>query len=142
VISSLFCGCSARFACEAVLTNRIITLVDEAKPMEPWFYDLEPPFPLDDDSQDKIDALNLAGRAIVTRMVEHIAVDENVPAEAITPQFADLAIDRARDAINAARNAGPAGRPTTDIEELAFRYMDAMRLWLRIYRAARDANTD
>ena len=117
-------------------------MVDEARPMEPWFYDLEPPFPLDDDSQDKIDALNSAGRAIVTRMVEHIAVDENVPAEAITPQFADLAIDRVRDAINAARNAGPAARPTTDIEELAFRYMDAMRLWLRIYRAARDTNTD
>jgi hypothetical protein len=119
-----------------------MTLVNEARPMEPWFYDLEPPFPLDDDSQDKIDALNSAGRAIVTRMVEHIAVDENVPAEAITPQFADLAIDRARDAINAARDAGPAGRPATDIEELAFRYMDAMRLWLRIYRAARDAKTD
>ncbi len=114
-------------------------MVDEANPMEPWFYDLEPPFPLDDDSQDKIDALNSAGRAIVTRMVEHIAVDENVPAEAITPQFADLAIDKVRDAINAARNAGPARRPNTDIEELAFRYMDAMRLWLRVYRAARDA---
>lgn len=119
-----------------------MTLVDAARPMEPWFYDLEPPFPLDDDSQDKIDALNSAGRAIVTRMVEHIAVDENVPAEAITPQFADLAIDKVRDAINAARDAGPTGRPTTDIEELAFRYMDAMRLWLRIYRAARDAKTD
>jgi hypothetical protein len=116
-----------------------MTLVDEAKPIEPWFFDLEPPFPLDEDSLDKIDALNSAGRAIVTRMIEHIAVDENVPTEAITPQFADLAIDRARDAIHTARNAGPAGRPATDIEELAYRYMDAMRLWLRIYRVARDA---
>ncbi len=127
-----------RLALKIPSQKRDDELVDEAKPMEPWFYDLEPPFPLDDDSQDKIDALNSAGRAIVTRMVEHIAVDENVPAEAITPQFADLAIDRARDAINAARNAGPSGRPTTDLEELAFRYIDAMRLCLRIYRAARD----
>jgi hypothetical protein len=108
--------------------------------MEPWFYDLEPPFPIDDeDDQAKITTLNNAGRAIVTRMVELIAVDENMAPEAITPEFADRAIDKARDAIHAARNAGPNRKPETDIEELAHRYMDAMRLWLRIYRAARDA---
>jgi hypothetical protein len=114
-------------------------LVDNAKPIEPWFFDLEPPFPLDEDDQEKIDTLNSAGRAIVQRMIEHIAVNENMPIESVTSEFADRAIDRARDAILAARNTGPNGKATTDIEELAFRYMDVMRLWLRIYRAARDA---
>ena len=108
-------------------------------PIEPWFFDLEAPCPLDDADQERISVLNAAGRAIVTRMVEHIAIDEDVPAEALTPGFADMAIDRARDAIHAARNAGPNARPKTDLEALAFRYMDAMSLWLRIYRAARDA---
>jgi hypothetical protein len=109
------------------------------RPIEPWFFDLDAPCQLNDEDQERINVLNAAGRAIVTRMVEHIAIDEDVPAEALTPGFADMAIDRARDAIHAARNAGPKARPKTDLEELAFRYMDAMRLWLRIYRAARDA---
>jgi hypothetical protein len=117
-------------------------LVDDAKPIEPWFFDLEPPFPLEEDDQAKIDTLNTAGRAIVRRMIEHIAVNENMPVESITSEFADRAIDRARDAIVAARNAGPSGKATTDIEELAFRYMEVMRLWLRIYRAARGAQSE
>jgi hypothetical protein len=114
-------------------------MADTDRPIEPWFFDLEAPCPLDDEDQERINVLNTAGRAIVTRMVEHIAIDEDVPAEALTPGFADMAIDRARDTIHAARNAGPKARPKTDLEELAFRYMDAMRLWLRIYRVARDA---
>jgi hypothetical protein len=104
--------------------------------MEPWFFDIEPPCALNDEDQARIDVLNAAGRTIVQRMVEHIAIDEDVPAEAITSSFADLAIDRVRDAINRARDASPGTRAKTDIEELAFRYMDAMRLWLRIYRQA------
>ena len=114
-------------------------MADIEKQVEPWFFEIEPPYPLDEDNQNRVNALNAAGRAIVTRMVEHIAIDEDVPAEAMTPDFADRAIDRARDAILTARNAGPKGRPKTDIEELAFKYMDAMRLWLRIYRMARGA---
>ncbi len=113
-------------------------VADDDKPMEPWFFELEPPFPLDDEDQARIETLNAAGRAIVQRMVEHIAIDEDVPAEAMTPDFADRAIDRTRDAIHAARNAGTRVRPKTDLEELAFKYMDAMRLWLRIYRMARE----
>jgi hypothetical protein len=107
--------------------------------MEPWFFEIEAPFPLDDEDRERITTLNAAGRAIVQRMVEHIAIDEDVPAEAMTPDFADRALDRARDAIHAARNTRPGVRPKTDLEELAFKYMDAMRLWLRIYRAAREA---
>ena len=114
-------------------------MADTDKPIEPWFFEIEPPFTLDDDNQERITALNAAGRAIVQRMVEHIAVDEDVPAEAMTPDFADRAIDRARDAILHARNARPGAKPGTDLEELAFKYMDAMRLWLRIYRVAREA---
>ena len=114
-------------------------MADSDKPIEPWFFELEAPCPLDDEDQARIDVLKAAGRAIVTRMVEHIAIDENVPVEAMTPGFADIALDRVRDAIHAARNAGPKTRAKTDLEELAFRYMDAMRLWLRIYRTARDA---
>jgi hypothetical protein len=113
-------------------------MADDTTPIEPWFFDLEAPCPLDDDDRERVKVLNAAGRAIVTRMVEHIAIDENVPAEAMTPAFADRAIDKVRDAIHAARNAGPTPRPKTDIEELAARYMEAMRLWLRIYRAARN----
>jgi hypothetical protein len=116
-----------------------LTIVaDDDKPIEPWFFEIEPPFPLDDEDQKRIDTLNAAGRAIVQRMVEHIAIDEDVPAEAMTPDFADRAIDRVRDAIHAARNARPGARPGTDLEELAFKYMDAIRLWLRIYRSARE----
>jgi hypothetical protein len=114
-------------------------MADQDTPIEPWFFDLEAPCALAEEDQDRVNVLNAAGRAIVTRMVEHIAIDENMPAEALTPDFADRAIDRARDAIHAARNAGPGARPQTDLEELAFRYMDAMRLWARIYRAARAA---
>jgi len=110
----------------------------DAKPIEPWFFDFEPPFSLNEDEQEKVEVLNAAGRALVQRMIEHIAVDENMPAEAITPAFADMAIDRARDAIHAARAAGPKAKPKTDLEELAMRYMEAMRLWLKIYAGARD----
>jgi hypothetical protein len=112
-------------------------VADDDKPMEPWFFEIEPPFPLEDEDKARIDMLNTAGRAIVQRMVEHIAIDEDVPAEAMTPDFADRALDRVRGAIHAARNAGPRRRPATDLEELAFKYMDAMRLWLRIYRQAK-----
>ncbi len=113
-------------------------MADETKPIEPWFFDLEAPCPLDDEDRERVNVLNTAGRAIVTRMVEHIAVNDDVPAEAMTPAFVDTAIDRVRDAIHAARDAGPNARPKTDLEELAVRYMEAMRLWLRIYRSARD----
>jgi hypothetical protein len=116
-----------------------LIVVDTDKPIEPWFFEIEPPFALDDDDKERITALNLAGRAIVQRMVEHIAIDEDVPAEAMTPDFADRAIDRVRDAIHTARNAPPRARPKTDLDELAFKYMETMRLWLRIYRAAREA---
>ena len=117
-----------------------LTIVaDDDRPMEPWFFEIEAPFPLDDEDRERITTLNAAGRAIVQRMVEHIAIDEDVPAEAMTPDFADRALDRARDAIHAARNARTGVRPNSDLEELAFKYMDAMRLWLRIYRAAREA---
>jgi hypothetical protein len=112
-------------------------VADDEKPMEPWFFEIEPPFPLEDEDQARIDTLKAAGRAIVQRMVEHIAIDEDVPAEAMTPDFADRALDRVRGAIHAARNAGPRARPRTDLEELAIKYMDAMRLWARIYRGAR-----
>lgn len=114
-------------------------MAENDKLIEPWFFEIEPPFALDEDNQERVTALNAAGRAIVQRMVEHIAVDEDVPAEAMTPDFADRAIDRARDAILSARNARPGAKPGTDLEELAFKYMDAMRLWLRIYRVAREA---
>ena len=111
-------------------------IANDDKPIEPWFFEIEGPCPLDEDNQERIDMLNTAGRAIVQRMVEHIAIDESVPAEAMTSEFADRAIDRVRDTIHAARNAAPGTKPGTDLEELAFKYMDAMRLWLRIYRAA------
>ena len=111
-------------------------VANDDKPIEPWFFELEGPVPLDEDNQDRIDTLNAAGRAIVQRMVEHIAIDESVPAEAMTADFADRAIDRVRDAIHAARSASPGAKPRTDLEELAFKYMEVMRLWLRIYRAA------
>ena len=113
-------------------------MADDDKPLEPWFFEIEPPFPLEEEDQARIDTLNTAGRAIVQRMVEHIAIEEDVPAEAMTPDFADRALDRVRGAIHAARNAGPNARPRTDLEELAVKYMDAMRLWLRIYRVARE----
>ena len=116
-------------------------MADDDKPMEPWFFEIEPPFPLDDEDQERITTLNTAGRAIVQRMVEHIAIDEDVPAEAMTPDFADRALDRVREAIHAARNASPRSHPKTDLEELAFKYMDAMRLWIRIYRIAREAKS-
>jgi hypothetical protein len=112
-------------------------VANDDKPMEPWFFEIEAPFPLDEDNQERIDTLNVAGRAIVQRMVEHIAINENVPAEAMTAEFADRAVDRVRDAITAARSAPPGAKPGTDLEELAFKYMEAMRLWLRIYRMAR-----
>jgi hypothetical protein len=119
-----------------------LTIVaDDDKPMEPWFFEIEPPFPLDDEDQERITTLNTAGRAIVQRMVEHIAIDEDVPAEAMTPDFADRALDRVRGAIHTARNAGPRSHPKTDLEELAFKYMDAMRLWIRIYRIARETKS-
>jgi hypothetical protein len=70
-------------------------------------------------------------------MVDQIALDENNYGEAITPAFAERAINRARDAIHAARDKGPRAKAATDLEELALRYMDAMRLWLLIHRAAR-----
>ena len=111
-------------------------IANDDRPMEPWFFELGGPVPLDDADQERIDTLNAAGRAIVQRMVEHIAIDEAVPAEAMTSEFADRAIDRVRDVIHAARNAPPGARPGTDLEELAFKYMEVMRLWLRIYRAA------
>jgi hypothetical protein len=114
-----------------------MNIANDDKPMEPWFFEVEGPAPLDPDNQGRIDTLNVAGRAIVQRMVEHIAIDESVPAEAMTPEFADRAIDRVRDIIHAARNARPDAKPGTDLEELAFKYMEVMRLWLRIYRAAR-----
>jgi hypothetical protein len=123
----------------AIRTLGLTIVADDDKPMEPWFFEIEAPFPLDDEDRERITTLNTAGRAIVQRMVEHIAIDEDIPAEAMTPDFADRAIDRARDAIHAARGARPGARPKTDLEELAFKYMDAMRLWLRIYRAAREA---
>ena len=114
-------------------------MADNEKPIEPWFFDLEAPCPLNDEDQERV---NVAERCRSGdrhgAWSEHIAIDEDVPAEALTPGFADMAIDRVRDAIHAARNAGPKARPKTDLEELAFRYMDAMRLWLRIYRAARE----
>jgi hypothetical protein len=113
-----------------------MNIANDDKPMEPWFFELEGPCPLDEDNQERIDTLNAAGRVIVQKMVEHIAIDEGVPAEALTSQFADRAIDRVRDIIHAARNAAPGAKPRTDLEELAFKYMDVMRLWLRIYRAA------
>ena len=109
-------------------------MADTDKPIEPWFFEVEPPFVLDEENLERVTALNAAGRAIVQRMVEHIAIDEDVPAEAMTPDFADRALDRVRDTIHAARNARPGTRPQTDLEEFAFKYMEAMRLWLRIYR--------
>jgi hypothetical protein len=117
-----------------------LIVADTDKPIEPWFFEIEPPFALDDENLERVTALGTAGRALVQRMVEHIAIDEDVPAEAMTPDFADRALDRVRDAIHAARNARPGTRPKTDLEELAFKYMDAMRLWLRIYRTGRGAN--
>ena len=113
-----------------------MNIANDDKPMEPWFFEVPGPVPLDEDNQERVDTLNSAGRTIVQRMVEHIAIDEGVPAEAMTSEFADRAIDRVRDAIHAARNASPGAQPRTDLEELAFKYMDVMRLWLRIYRAA------
>jgi hypothetical protein len=114
-----------------------MNVANDDTPMEPWFFEIEAPFPLDEDNKERIDTLNVAGRAIVQRMVEHIAINENVPAEAMTAEFADRALNRARDAITAARNATPSAKPRTALEELAFKYMEAMRLWLRIYRLAR-----
>jgi hypothetical protein len=111
-------------------------VANDDRPIEPWFFEVDAPIVLDDENQGRIDTLNAAGRAIVQRMVEHIAIDENVPAEAMTSEFADRAIDRVRDAIHAARNAPPDAKPDTDLEELAFKYVEAMRLWLRIYRYA------
>jgi hypothetical protein len=113
-----------------------MNIANDDKPIEPWFYEVEGPVPLDDDNQERIDTLNAAGRLIVQRMVEHIAIDEGVPAEAMTSEFADRAIDRVRDAIHAARGARPGAKAGTDLEELAFKYMEVMRLWLRIYREA------
>ena len=76
-------------------------MADDDKPMEPWFFEIEPPFPLEDEDQERITTLNTAGRAIVQRMVEHIAIDEGVPAEAMTPDFADRALDRVRGRVSA-----------------------------------------
>ena len=113
-----------------------MNIANDDKPMEPWFFEIEGPAPLDEDNQERIDTLNAAGRALVQRMVEHIAINDGVPAEAMTSEFADRAIDRVRDAIHAARNTQSGAKPRTDLEELAFKYMDVMRLWLRIYRTA------
>ncbi len=104
---------------------------------EPWFFEVEPAFNLTDDERDKVSTLEAAGRELVKRMVQQVAIDDDVPWEAMTPAFADLAIDRTRDAIHAARNAGRAFRARNDLEELAGRYMDTMRLWLAIHRVAR-----
>jgi hypothetical protein len=106
--------------------------------LEPWFFEVEPPFVLDDEERDKVKTLEALGRELVRRMVQNIALDEGVPLESMMPDFADHAIDRARDAIHAARDAGPHHRPVNDLEELAGRYMQAMRLWLAIHRAARN----
>ncbi len=111
---------------------------DEPGRVEPWFYELEPSIALGEDDQEKVDTLTAAGRAIVLRMVEQVALDQNVAVDGMTAQFADMAIDRVRDAIVAARDAGPGMRANTDMEELALRYMEAMRLYMRIYRAAQN----
>ena len=113
-------------------------MANDDKPMEPWFFEIEAPFPLDEDDQERIDTLNVAGRAIVQRMVEHIAIDENVPARGD-----DRGVCRARPEPRPRCHPRRLGRPAsgakpgTDLEELAFKYMEAMRLWLRIYRVAR-----
>jgi hypothetical protein len=106
--------------------------------LEPWFFEIEPPFVLGDDESEKVKTLAALGRELVRRMVQQIALDDDMPLEAITPGFADHAIDRVRDAIHAARDSGPGHKAANDLEELAGRYMQAMRLWLMIHRAARD----
>jgi hypothetical protein len=111
---------------------------NHAIPLEPWFFEIEPPFALNDDEREKVRTLEALGRELVRRMVQQIALDEGMPLESITPGYADHALDRARDEIHIARNAGPAYRAGNDLEELAGRYMQAMRLWLLIYGAARD----
>jgi hypothetical protein len=113
-------------------------MTDNPPPLEPWFFDEKPPFPLNEDDQARIDTLNAAGRAIVLRMVEQIALNDGIAWDGITPAFADTAIDRVRDIVHAARSRGPGAIAESDLEELALRYMDAMRLWLRIYAAARN----
>jgi ribosomal protein S13 len=110
---------------------------DKPDKVEPWFFELPPPMALGEDDQEKIDFLTAGARAIVKRMVDHVALDFNISADQITPQLADAAIDRVRDAIHAVRDKGPTAKATTDLEELAQRYMEAMRLYMRIYRAAR-----
>jgi hypothetical protein len=110
----------------------------QATPLEPWFFEVETPFDLTEDEADKVKTLEAFGRELVRRMVEHIALDEGMPLESVTPGFADHAINRARDAIHAARNAGPRHRAIDDLEELAGKYMQTMRLWLAIQGAARD----
>jgi hypothetical protein len=113
-------------------------MTDTPRPLEPWFFDEKPPFPLNEDDQARIDTLNAAGRAIVLRMVEQIALNDGIEWDGITPAFAETAIDRVRDIVHAARDRGPGAIAESDLEELALRYMDAMRLWLRIYAAARN----
>ncbi len=109
--------------------------------MEPWFFEVEPPFLLDDDEREKVQTLEILGRELVQRMVQHVALDEGVPLESMVPAFADHAIDRVRDSIHQARDRGPGHKPVNDLEELAARYMQAMRLWLAIYRVARDRSS-
>jgi hypothetical protein len=111
---------------------------NHATPLEPWFFEVEPPFDLNDEERDQVRTLEALGRELVRRMVQQVAIDENMPLESITPGFADHALDRVRDEIHAARNAGPAYKAANDLEELAHRYMRTMRLWLAIHGAARD----
>ena len=94
-----------------------------ASPMEPWFFDIEPPCALNDEDQARIDVLNAAGRTIVQRMVEHIAIDEDVrsPCLWVPAEHFDAlcqALERKPNVVGAIiyrRKTIRAGEPYSDI---------------------------
>ncbi len=112
-------------------------LMQPQKTIDPWYFELDLPWPLQAAEQTAIDKLLLEGRRIISLMVKQLCADTNSTRRTFTRMFSHEPIDRVREIISAVNEAEPDFTPKTTLEELAVLYVETTRHWLAIYEALR-----
>ena len=109
--------------------------------IEPWFFEVPLPPIADESARQQLEALNVAGRRHMLLMFQQIAMAAGVPLDAITPDYAEIGVEKARLAVCIAARQ-PGKQSESDLEKLALSYVDLLRDWTQLFNASQGWTSD
>jgi hypothetical protein len=110
--------------------------------IEPWVFEVPLPLAVTMSDGRQLEALNAAGRRIMLLMLQQVALDADMPLDAITEDYAEIGVSDVRSAVIAAATKRSQDRCGSHLELLALSYLGVMRDWTHCPNASQGWSFD